>query len=133
MADTEKKVTKTERFAELKAVVEASGAENAGELVEFIDAQVETLAKRAEKAAERRAAKKAEGDELRATVLSKITNDPQSAQAIVDAIGDPEVTKAKVISRLTQLINADEVKKEVTKIDSSKVTVYSLADAVYAE
>lgn len=127
MADTEKKVTKAERFAELKAVVEASGVENAAELVEFIDAQVETLTKRAEKAAERRAVKKAEGDELRVTVLSKITDEPQSAQAIVDAIGDPEVTKAKVIARLTQLINAGEVAKEVVKDGQNKVTVYALA------
>lgn len=129
MADVEKKITKAERFAELKAVVEASGVENAAELVEFIDAQVETLAKRAEKAAERRAAKKAEGDELRAQVLGVLTDEAQSAQAIVDAIGDPEVTKAKVIARLTQLINAGDAVKEVTKVDSNKVTVYKLAGA----
>lgn len=129
MNEKEVKVTKAQRFEELKAVVEGSGVENATELVEFIDAQIETLAKRAEKAAERRAAKKAEGDELRAQVLGILTDEPQSAQAIVDAIGDPEVSKAKVIARLTALINAGEAEKEVTKNDKNKVTVYKLAAA----
>ena len=45
MADV-KKVTKRDYFEGLKVIVEASGADNAVELLEFIDKELELLAKR---------------------------------------------------------------------------------------
>ena len=64
----EVKMTKAMWFEEIKAVVEASDAEQKAEMVEFIDAEMARLAAKAEKAKERAAAKKVEGDELREVV-----------------------------------------------------------------
>ena len=91
--------------------------------------QIRSQVAKAEKAKAARAEKKAQGDELQAKVLEVVTEEFQSAQEITDAIGDAEVTKAKVQYRLTQLFNAGTVVKDVVKNEETKakVTVYKLA------
>ena len=68
------KMTKAMRFEQVKAVIEASDVEQKDEMIEFIDAQIAVLAAKAEKAKERAAARKAEGDELRAVVKACLTD-----------------------------------------------------------
>ena len=51
----EKKITKAERFAEIKAILMEQDADANAELIKFVDEQVEALAKKAEKAKERAA------------------------------------------------------------------------------
>ena len=121
------KMTKAMWFEEIKAVVEASGAEHTAEMVEFIDAQMAQLAAKAEKAKERAAAKKAEGDELRAVVKSILTDEFQPIDEIVARIDGEDVTKAKVTARLTQLVKAEEAVKEQVKVGERKVMAYKLA------
>ena len=59
--EKEKKMTKKDYFNELKNVVENSNSELKGELIYFIEAQINSIDNKAEKAKERAAAKKAEG------------------------------------------------------------------------
>ena len=121
------RVTKAMMFAAVREVVEASDAEQKAEMVEFIDAQLEVLAKKAEKAKERAAAKKSEGDELRAVVQAVLTDEFQTIDAITAQIAGEGVTKAKVTARLTQLVNADVAVKEQVKDGDRKVMGYRLA------
>ena len=127
MADV-KKITKAEYFGMIKDVVADSGVENAKELIDFIDRQVELIASKAEKAKARAAKQKAEGDELRDAVQAVLTGEFQVIDEIVAQVDFEDVTKAKVTARLTQLVNAGIAVKEQQKVDSRKVMAYKLAD-----
>ena len=122
----EKKITKKDYFAMVAEIVDNSNAENKDELMEFIEKQVEALDKKAAKAKERAAEKKAEGDALRDKVEAVLTNEVQVIDQIVEAIGDEEVTRNKVVARLTQLVKADIAVKEEVKNGSKKVMGYKL-------
>ena len=124
MADV--KMTKAMWFEEIKAVVEASDVEAKAEMVEFIDAEMALLAAKAEKAKERAAAKKVEGDELREVVKAVLTDEFQAIDAIVAQIDGEDVTKAKVTARLTQLVKAEMAEKEQVKVGDRKVMAYRL-------
>ena len=122
MADV--KMTKAMWFEEIKAVVEASDVEAKAEMVEFIDAEMARLAAKAEKAKERAAAKKVEGDELREVVKAVLTDEFQAIDAIVAQIDGEDVTKAKVTARLTQLVKAGMAEKDQIKVGDRKVMAY---------
>lgn len=126
-----KKVTKREYFAAIRAMVEnveAVGEYTADEVLEFIDAQVAQLDAKAAKAKEKAAEKRADGDELRAKVLAAVTDEAQTADQITAALDDAEITKSKVVARLTQLIKTGEVLKEEVKIEGvGKRMTYRLA------
>ena len=128
MADV-KKITKAEYFGMIKDVVAGSDVENAQELMDFIDRQVELIASKAEKAKARAAKQKAEGDELRDAVQAVLTGELQVIDEIVAQVDFEDVTKAKVTARLTQLVNAGIAVKEQQKVDSRKVMAYKLADS----
>lgn len=122
MAET--KITKVEMFGMIKELC----ADNE-QIVEFCDKEIAALGAKAEKAKARAAAKKAEGDELRKVVASVLTKEPMIAEDVLAAIGDEELTKAKVIARLTQLVKAgDAVKSEVTVDGNKKRMAYALAE-----
>lgn len=123
----EVKMTKAMWFEAIKAVVEASEVEQKAEMVEFIDAQVELLAKKAEKAKERAAKVKTEGDELREVVYELLTGEYQTADTIAAQIEGEGITKAKVTARLTQLVKAGAAEKEIMKAeDGRKVMHYRM-------
>ncbi len=127
--EKEKKMTKKDYFNELKVLVEGTDIENKGELIYFIESQIASIDAKAEKAKERAATKRAEGDELRETVKSVLTNEFQTAEEITAKVGDEEISKAKVIARLTQLVNLGEAVKEQTKTEDNKSKMtYKLAD-----
>lgn len=128
MAET--KMTKKDWFEVIKGIVEASDNdnENAAGAVEFIDKQMELLAAKAEKAKERAAKTKAEGDEMRAAVQAVLTEELQTIDEITAQVEGEEITKAKVTARLTQLVKAEVATKDTVKTeDGRKVTAYKLA------
>jgi hypothetical protein len=126
MAD--RKTTKKEFYAIIKGIVENSDSEQKDEVLAFIDKQVELLDAKAAKAQEKAAEKKAEGDELRAVVLSVVTDELQSADDITAQIDGEGITKAKVVARLAQLVKAETVVKDTIKTDDGrKVVAYKLA------
>ena len=129
------KVTKRERYESIKALVEAVGAVEGIDtdgIVAFCDKEIAALDTRAEKAKERAAEKRAEGDELQAAVLAALTDEPASRQEVTDRIEGEDVTLAKVGYRLTALVKQGLAVKEeiaVTGEDgkSKKVAAYRLA------
>ena len=129
------KVTKRERYESIKALVEAVGAVEGIDtdgIVAFCDKEIATLDTRAEKAKERAAEKRAEGDELQAAVLAALTDEPASRQEVTDRIEGEDVTLAKVGYRPTALVTQGLAVKEeiaVTGEDgkSKKVAAYRLA------
>lgn len=126
MAET--KMTKKDWFEVIKGIVEASDNENAAGAVEFIDKQMELLAAKAEKAKERAAKTKVEGDEMRAAVQAVLTEELQTIDEITAQVEGEEITKAKVTARLTQLVKAEVATKDTVKTENGrKVTAYKLA------
>ena len=106
----EKKITKKEYYTMLKDIVRGdSNSEMTNsqyELIEFIDKQIEAIETKAEKAKEKAAEKKANGDELREVVQSVLTGEYQTIDAIASQINGEDVTKAKITARLTSLVKA---------------------------
>ena len=132
MADT--KITKKDFFAAIRTMVEGVetvGSIPADKVLEFIDTQVAQIDAKAAKAKARAGEKKAEGDALRAEVAAHITTEFQTADDITALVeGFEDITKAKVVARLTQLVNAGVVVKEQVKTeDGRKVMSYKLSDA----
>ena len=123
-------VTKKQYFEALKEMVngiDTVGEYPAADVIDFIDKQIAQIDNKAAKAKERAAAKRAEGDELRATIKDVLTDEFQTADAITEAIGDEEVTKSKVVARLSQLVKVGEAVKEKNKIGDRDLMTYKLA------
>ena len=98
------------------------------DLQEYCQTTIEQLDAKAAKAKEKAAEKKAANDELKTTVAGVLTDEFQTADAIVDRIGDAEVTKAKVVNRLAALVKEGvAVKEEVKQEDKTKKMMYKLA------
>lgn len=125
MADV--KMTKKDWFEELKVVVEGSDYAQKEEAMAFIDAQIEALDTKAEKAKARAAAKKAETDELKHVVASLLTEELQTADDILAQIEGEDISKQKVVSRLTALVKEEVAVKEEVKAESGKRMAYKLA------
>ena len=123
------KITKVDMFNAIADFIADTDWERKDEAIEFIEKQIDQLKAKAEKAKSRAEEKKIEGDELREAVANALTNEPQTIDAITDIVAEtyPDVTKAKVTARLTQLVKLGSVVKEQTKINTRKVMVYSLA------
>ena len=132
MADT--KITKKDFFAAIRTMVE--GIETVGNIpadkvIKLVDIQVAEIDAKAAKAKARAGEKKAEGDALRAEVAAHITTEFQTADDITALVeGFEDITKAKVVARLTQLVNAGIVVKEQIKTeDGRKVMSYKLSES----
>ena len=92
----------------------------------FAENEIEQLDKKALKAKERAAAKRAEADELTDKVKAVLTEEYKTIAEIVIELDDEEVTAGKVTSRLTKLVNAGEAEKTDVKVDKRTVKGYRL-------
>ena len=125
----EEKMTKTDYFNRAISIINGSTAEDKNDIVYFLETQIESIKNKAEKAKERAAAKKAEGDELRENVKNVLTKDFQTADEITANINIEGISKAKVIARLTQLVGLNEVEKTDVKTEDGKTKkAYKLVD-----
>lgn len=98
------------------------------DLQEYCQTTIEQLDAKAAKAKEKAAEKKAANDELKGLVFEYLTDEFQTAEALVDRIGNVEVTKAKVVNRLAALVkDGVAVKEEVKQEDKTKKMMYKLA------
>ena len=127
MAET--KITKKDFFAAIRTMVE--GVETVGNIpadkvLKFIDTQVAQIDAKAAKAKERAGEKKAEGDKISKRILEVLTDEFQTGECITQFVSDiPEITKAKVIARLSNLVKQGKVEKEQIKTeDGRKVMAY---------
>ena len=123
MAD---KKNRRDYFEEIKAIV----AEDE-ELVAFVDGEIAKIDNRAAKEKEKRAEKRAQGDELQAAVKAYIqdADGAVTAQEIADEIEGEDVTKAKVTYRATQLVKAGEIFKVTVKTEDGRKAVAYTAEA----
>ena len=121
----EVRMTKKDYFAEIKNVLVEAGAED---LAAVIAHEIELLKTKAVKNKERAAARKVAGDELRDTISNILIDDLQTVDEIVEQIEGEDITKAKIVARLTQLVNLNEaVKEQVKTEDGKKVMAYRRA------
>ena len=125
---TEVKITKEMRYERLVEIVEAADIEEEerAEMVEFIEKEIAALVNKREKAKERAAQKKTEGDELREVVYAVLTQELQTAEEILEKIDGEDVTKQKVVARLGQLVKAEKAHKEQVKVEGRKIMAYRL-------
>lgn len=119
MTTSTTKITKRDRYTDIIAVLEAANADT--ELVEFCENEIALLDKKAAKAKETAANKKAEVDTLTEAIkeaLATLDEDVYAVTAEVTAMvanGDEDITTAKVSYRLSQLVKAGLAEKtEVT-------------------
>ena len=122
----EKKIKKKDYYTMLKEIVEESKdietEISKEELLEFINKQVASINAKAEKAKEKAAEKKANGDELREVVQSVLTEEYQTIDNIVSQIKGEEVTKAKITARLTSLVKAGlATKSDIKNEETGKI------------
>ena len=126
MADTIK-MTKIDCFEQLAGIVEASDVENKEDILKFIQSSIETLENRKRAAQERAEKKKNEPDELADAVKAVLSGELQTADDIAAQIEGEDVTKQKVVARLTKMVNAGIVRKDSVKTDDKrKVMGYAL-------
>ena len=126
------KVTKRDYFNAIRTYaegVDAIGEYSADEIIAFIDKEIASLDNKAAKAKERAAAKRAETDALGEKVLAALTDEYQTADDITAAVDEEDVTKAKVVSRLSKLIKDGKATKEEVAIEGvkGKKMAYKLA------
>ena len=127
----EKKLKKKNYYCLIKEAVEVAEIESEvkDELLAFVEKQVEMIESKAEKAKARAAEKRAAGDELRGVIKSVLTDEFQTADAITSQIDGEDVTRAKVIARLGQLVKNGEAEKTDVKTDDNRtVKAYKLAE-----
>lgn len=126
MADTVK-MTKVDYFHQLAEIVENAEVENKEDILKFIQGSIETLENRKRAAQERAEKKKNEPDELADAVKAVLSGELQTADDIAAQIEGEDVTKQKVVARLTKMVNAGTVRKDSVKTDDKrKVMGYAL-------
>lgn len=119
------KITKREMYEALVAYAEATDMEvqvgeavvTATDFVAFATKEIEQLDKKAVKAKERAAAKRAEGDALTDAVLAVLTGEFQTAADVAAQIEAEDATVAKVSYRLGALVKDGKAIKEDIKVD----------------
>lgn len=136
MANT---ITKKDVLTAIKTVVENGFADvtvgedkivTADDVIAYVDTTIAQLDKKNEKAREKSAERKAEGDALRATIEGILTEDEYKTIAnIVAEIDDEKVTPARVTARLSQLCKANKVHKTKVKVGDRTVNGYALGAA----
>lgn len=119
------KITKREMFEALVAYAESTDMEvqvgettvTAADFAAFATKEIEQLDKKAVKAKERAAAKRAEGDALMDEVLAVLTSEFQTAAEVAAQIEDEDATVAKISYRLGALVKDGKAVKEDIKVD----------------
>lgn len=117
-------MTKVEKFDAIIAFLNDNGADV--ELVECIEGEKASALHKAEKAKERAAEKKAAGDELRGVIESLLTTEPQTADDLLAQIDGEDLTRAKVISRVAQLVKLGLASKSQIDVNGRKAMAYTL-------
>lgn len=112
---TTDRTTKRDFYEAIIKAMETGETNNEpAKIIEFCENEIALLDKKADKAKERAAAKKAEVDELMEKVYAVLSDTEfMTRNAVMDALGDmPEdVSIAKVGARLTKMVNNQTVEK----------------------
>lgn len=128
----EKTVTKREVLKGLITLAETGECTLAAEDIKtFAEKEIASMDKRAAADKKRREAKAAESDEITEAVYEALTDEPMSAEEILDKLG-LDMPKGKLIPKLTKLIEAERAVKSKKRYKndegkSSEKTMYARA------
>lgn len=128
----EKTVTKREVLKGLITLAETGECTLAAEDIKtFAEKEIASMDKRAAADKKRREAKAAESDEIIEAVYEALTDEPMSAEEILDKLG-LDMPKSKLIPKLTKLIEAERAVKSKKRYKndegkSSEKTMYARA------
>ena len=114
------KITKKQMFEGMVAYFRGEDTDISDvQFAEFCEAQIADLDKKAAKAKERAAAKRAEADKLTEVVFDTLTDEFKTIAEIAEAVAGvltedeaAEVSTQKITARLTKLVKAGDVEKE---------------------
>ena len=134
----EKKITKREMYEAIKTgCTTGEWTVSDAEIVEFCDNEIALLDKKAIKAKERAAEKRAAGDELTDAVRAALTDEfaviADIATKVAETYGE-DATVARVTYRLTQLVKNGEAENGDVKIAATEgqkartIKAYKLAN-----
>ena len=117
----ETKITKREMYEAIITMVNGGEMKyDAEAFVEFCENEIALLDKKAEKAKERAAVKRAEGDELTDAVYAVLGEDFEPIADIAARVEGADVTVSKVTYRLGQLVKAGKAEKQELVIDGGE-------------
>lgn len=130
------KITKREMYEAIIEAMKTGEVKYAPDVViEFCEKEIASLDRKAAKAKETAAKKRAEGDALTDMVRNALTEEFRTIADITAtvAVEDPEVTVSKVTYRLTQLAKNGEAEKQEVSVPGGegqkarKVMAYRIA------
>lgn len=128
----EKTVTKREILEGLITLAETGECTLAPEDIKtFAEKEIASMDKRAAADKKRREAKAAESDEITEAVYEVLTDEPMSAEEILNKLG-LDMPKSKLIPKLTKLVKAERAVKSKKRCKndegkSSEKTMYARA------
>ena len=115
------KITKREMYEAIAKAMETGECKYAPDVViEFCENEIALLDKKAAKAKERAATKKAEADELMEVVAEALSEDFEPIAEIAGRIQGDDVTVAKVQYRLRKLAEAGRAEKSEITIPATE-------------
>lgn len=128
------KITKRQMFEGFKKAAKTGVWDfDVDTVCEFCDKEIDALDRKAAKAKERAALKKQEGDELSAEIYGLLTDEFKTIVEVMDALGQEDLTHAKVARKLSDLQKAGKAEKTEITIPAQdggktrKVVAYRLA------
>lgn len=121
------KMTKREMYDVIATVFAATDREDREEIMAFVEKEKAALDRKNEKAKERAAEKRAAGDALKARIEELLNDEPITVNGIIVALGDEDLTPAKITARTRQLVAEGIALKEQVKIDNRKLMAYTRA------
>ena len=140
MADkSEKKVTKIDvlnaiidvfaKQQEFEVTLENEVTVTALDILNYASVTIDQINAKAARAAEKAREKAEKGDELLPVIKGALCEDYLSVEELLARIGDEELTRNKIVSRLTKLVKDGVALKDSIKVKGrkSKLTVYKLA------
>lgn len=108
------KITKREKFTKIIEVLTEIGEHE--DLVECIQNEINLLDKKAAKAKETAANRKAKEDEFIDVIHEALTEEFVTIDEIVEKIGNEDLTNSKAATRLNALVNSGVAEKGEIKI-----------------
>ena len=117
------KITKRERYESIRTYFETIGVVDGVDvdgIIEFCDAEIAALDRKAAKAKETAAKKRAEGDELTNAVLAAVGDEFESIADIAARIEGDDVSLSKVAYRLNAAFKAGTLEKGELTIEGDK-------------
>lgn len=116
----EKTVTKRKVLEGLITLAETGECTLAAEDIKtFAEKEIASMDKRAAADKKRREAKAAESDEITEAVYEALTDEPMSAEEILDKLG-LDMPKSKLIPKLTKLVDAERAVKSKKRYKNDK-------------